>query len=406
MSSQERKVYRVAVVGGGFAGASAYRVLKDRDNVEVMVYDRLAFREFTPSILRALVHPEHSSFILKSTVGWTAWKAENVVSVEHDAIIGNEGSIPFDFCIVSTGSAYDAPIKASAKSTTVENRKEEIFEWHRRIVASEQIVIVGGGTVGVELAAEIASVFPTKNVTIITSKDNLLDGTPESAQAYAAKFMQSNGVRLIFNEKVDIPENSGDPTIVKSFKLSDGSTIEADLVFKCIGFHPNNEIISEKNYPRALINNKLHVDNKLRLIGSECVYAVGDVAMIPDEETPKTVLPATWSADAAAENVLAAINSLNGVPDSQKRYPAMRMANVMCISLYSRDGIFIMDDWLVVTGFFAAFMKWFLETFGVMVMRGNFIAIGFMEFAAVATLHLANVGHTIKRWITRCTRRE
>ncbi|KNC69552.1 hypothetical protein SARC_17936, partial [Sphaeroforma arctica JP610] len=78
----------------------------------------------------------------------------------------------------------------------------------------------------------------------------------------------------------------------------------------------------EPGFSSFIAQNKLHVDHLLRVVSSDNVYAVGDVAVIPGESCDKTVLPATWSADAAAKNVLRVIDH-----SDEKLYPSMRMPN-------------------------------------------------------------------------------
>ncbi|KNC83052.1 hypothetical protein SARC_04670 [Sphaeroforma arctica JP610] len=70
------------------------------------------------------------------------------------------------------------------------------------------------------------------------------------------------------------------------------------------------------------------------------------------------------------------------------------------------DGALLFDDWLVLTGLIAAFVKWFLETFGVMVMRGNCIAIKVMDAAQYTTLTIANAGHRANSCLSGWCRRK
>lgn len=83
---------------------------------------------------------------------------------------------------------------------------------------SEKVVIIGGGPVGVELAGEIAADFPQKSVTIIHSRDQLID------DRLSQKFLKKihNGVKdlkinTILGEKVNIDDLS----VSKSMWLND-----------------------------------------------------------------------------------------------------------------------------------------------------------------------------------------
>jgi NADH dehydrogenase FAD-containing subunit len=46
---------RLAIIGGGFCGAMLAREFKRRKDVEVMLFDRKSYFEFTPGILKWLI---------------------------------------------------------------------------------------------------------------------------------------------------------------------------------------------------------------------------------------------------------------------------------------------------------------------------------------------------------------
>jgi cation diffusion facilitator CzcD-associated flavoprotein CzcO len=65
-------------------------------------------------------------------------------------------TIQFDFCVLCTGASYAAPIKSPMEAAaTVEQRRRQYKDTHEQLAAAQSVVVVGGGFVGVELAAEI-----------------------------------------------------------------------------------------------------------------------------------------------------------------------------------------------------------------------------------------------------------
>ncbi|KAG1679928.1 hypothetical protein FOA52_006992 [Chlamydomonas sp. UWO 241] len=82
-------------------------------------------------------------------------------------------------------------------------RTAELHAAADRLKAADSVAVVGGGTVGVELAAEIAGRFGgTKAVTLITSQSRLLDRLPPAAGAYAERWLRARGVTLLFGARV------------------------------------------------------------------------------------------------------------------------------------------------------------------------------------------------------------
>lgn len=67
-----------------------------------------------------------------------------------------------------------------------------------------RILVIGGGTVGVELAAELCEHFPSKEIVIVHSGEHLLNrnNTPTRAVQHATTFLTSRGVKLILSERV------------------------------------------------------------------------------------------------------------------------------------------------------------------------------------------------------------
>jgi hypothetical protein len=74
---------------------------------------------------------------------------------------GARESVGFDHLILATGSAYAPPIKAPVGSQLrLDERLQALHEGARALQVAPSVVVVGGGLVGVELAAEIVTHYP------------------------------------------------------------------------------------------------------------------------------------------------------------------------------------------------------------------------------------------------------
>lgn len=96
-----------------------------------------------------------------------------VVGVSKNSVKVASGEIiPFEFLAVATGTSSSLPSKLS--SLDKHGSCEELRATQEKIMNAENIAVVGGGAVGVELVTDIKSWYPEKKVTMIHSKDRLV----------------------------------------------------------------------------------------------------------------------------------------------------------------------------------------------------------------------------------------
>lgn len=129
---------------------------------------------------------------------------------------------------------------------------------------ARQVVIVGGGYVGLEAAAVLAKAG--KSVTVVEAQTRLLARVagPEVSDFYRAVH-EAHGVRILLEAQVEALE--GD-TRVTAVRLADGRTLPADLVIAGIGLVPSVA-------PLGL--DAVEVDGHCRTLLPN-VYAIGDCA--------------------------------------------------------------------------------------------------------------------------------
>jgi NADH dehydrogenase FAD-containing subunit len=67
---------------------------------------------------------------------------------------------------------------------------------NERVKGAKRVLIVGGGSLGVELAGEILTDHPTVKVTLVQSQDTLLPDMPPKAGAAALWWLQKHGCEV------------------------------------------------------------------------------------------------------------------------------------------------------------------------------------------------------------------
>ncbi len=212
-----------------------------------------------------------------------------VISIAPDGVQvhGRNEPIPFDYLVIATGSSYAFPGKVaeteSSKAIDLYNALRE------KIVKANQILIIGGGPVGVELAGEIGTDFPEKEVTIVHSQPTLLTPNVYKEKIYRStqEQLEKLNVKIILNDRVELPKQLHLNYIEgkKSYVTEKSRTnITADLTFVCTGARVNNKSLLSSPL-KSKINQqtgRIIVNNYLQVDGFENIFAIGDIC---DKET-------------------------------------------------------------------------------------------------------------------------
>ncbi len=219
-----------------------------------------------------------------------------VTSISPDGVQvhGRKELIPFDYLVIATGSSYAFPGKVAEAETS---KAIDLYNTLReKIVKSQQILIIGGGPVGIELAGEIGTDFPEKEVTLVHSHPTLLEPNIFKEKIYrrTQEELEKLNIKLILNDRIELP-NSPNLNYIEGKKnyvtQKTRTNITADLTFVCTGARTNtksllNGPLKSKLNPqtgRLIVNNYLQVD------GFENIFAIGDIC---DKETKLAYLAA------------------------------------------------------------------------------------------------------------------
>jgi NADH dehydrogenase FAD-containing subunit len=248
------------------------------------------------------------------------------------------------------------------------------------VLRARRILILGGGAVGVELAAEIVDYFPTKQVTLLDAQSSLVPNFPRAVADYAHQWLLERGVDLILGEKLQSWNDT-------SCALQDGTVLQADIVYVCFGNRPNSQLISTSRTTAALstgtsekfmLNGRRNVmvDSTLRVQGGPIqdgsIFACGDVASPPSNDE-KQALQAEIQGKAAARNIILA--AMPSSSQNKYRYPediagSGQMPLVFVLTLGRSDGVLGFNK-LCLPGPLAAVFKFILEYTKVLHMLGK-----------------------------------
>jgi NADH dehydrogenase FAD-containing subunit len=344
---------KVVIVGGGFCGSLVAKRLHSHHDIESTLIDSKPYFEYYPSLAKMLFKP---SYLEKITVPFTSFLDESqvvtapMVSVTPECVLTADATFPYDALVLSPGIQYPIFLK-SKKSVATIRSGAELAALHDSVAKAKSVVIIGGGLIGTELAAEFATRMPELKVTMVHVMPRLLERNSLSVSRYALRFLEDRGVSVIFGEKV--VSHHG-----QTFTTDAGREISADLGFWCAGIKADpsflegfsEEVVGEHGY--------LVVDEHLRLKGYPKVFVGGDLVGISEE---KNAAHANTHAGVIIENIRRMQQKKSLVSYRSRHEP-------VDISLGSWDGIIIVPPFVLV-GFIPGIVKQAVEKIAVARLR-------------------------------------
>ena len=270
----------IVIIGGGIAGTRVAQDLSkfSKKGLDIKLIDRKEYFEVPYATLRGIIEPDTTGKTLRKKYQDflnVEFILGNVINVSAEKIRLEDGrEFTFDIAIIATGSSYRSfPIpKPPDVMVRMKDRENQFQEENQKLLNAQNILIIGGGTVGIELAGDIAYSYPEKNITLIESLPRLLNNFKARASKIAKKLLEKMGVSVIFNEFIEKHMNE------KGLWISQKSNnlYPADLVYFCVGISPNTSFL-KLYFPNSVDDNeRIKVNDKLQQGGNKNIFVIGD----------------------------------------------------------------------------------------------------------------------------------
>lgn len=379
----ERK--RVVIVGGGFGGLTLAKKLR-KSGMQVVLIDKHNYHQFQPLIYQvASAGMEQSSIsfpfrkIFQRRGDFFFRKAE-AMSIDKEAktLTTSIGDISYDYLVLCAGAttnyygnahimAAAMPMKSVVQATAIRNAILTGFETavveESEAVRQEllNIVIVGGGATGVELAGVISEmkrdVLPRDypdldsslvSIYLIQGAGRLLPAMAPESSAAAERYLREMGVDVILNKLV---------TDYKDHKLimADGSAIATRTVIWVSGITG----VRLGGIDDAMLGKggRIIVDAYNQVPGCDGVFAIGDQAIMTADESypnghPQLAQVAIQQGKLLASNLKRIENGEGPKPFHYKNFGTMatvgRNKAVAELKLFNTQGFMAWVLWLVV----------------------------------------------------------
>jgi 3-phenylpropionate/trans-cinnamate dioxygenase ferredoxin reductase subunit len=205
---------------------------------------------------------------------------ERVVGIsraEKQIEIASGGNLSYDSLVLAVGASNRKLPVAGADLDGVlylRSLAEAIFI-KKRIEEAQQIVVVGGGFIGLELASVACDLG--KSVTVVEALPRVMARVVAPViSEFFRELHTSRGVKILCGATVT--EIRGADDRVNEVVISDGSACPADLVLVGIGVVPNTELARDAG---LAISNGVAVDEYLQTADTD-IYAIGDCAEYPN----------------------------------------------------------------------------------------------------------------------------
>lgn len=276
--------HRIAIIGGGYVGAELAKSLDDV--AEVTLIEQNSHFVHAPAMVRAVVDPvileraliPYDGLLKRGRV--VRGVAQSISETEVTLASGE--TIAADQIVVATGSSNAVPFKPNGED--IEGLRAANAQIHAKLVAADTVAIVGAGAVGTELAGEITYAFPEKSVHLISSEPSLFPHHPAKLGRELTAKLKASGVSLTFGTRADNLQSLTKP-YAGTLSLSNGTKIEADLIFPVIGSKATSTLLQA--LPGAEIGqaDRIKTDAWLRPSQLSNVFAAGDAAETGDAMT-------------------------------------------------------------------------------------------------------------------------
>lgn len=199
-----------------------------------------------------------------------------VTEINGDSVTLTDGTqLEADYIVVATGSSNGGAFKPAGDN--IDDFRAVVTDLSAKVKAAKTITIVGAGTVGTEMAGEIIHAMPDKKITLISSEETLFPQMPAKFGASIQSKLEKSNVDVRFGVRVENLASLTDP-YTGSVTLSDGSTIDADLIIPAIGSRAVSEVLNTLPNVNMQRNGRADVDGYLRPSSYDNVFAAGDVA--------------------------------------------------------------------------------------------------------------------------------
>jgi NADH:ubiquinone reductase (H+-translocating) len=316
----------VVICGAGFGGLAGIKKLT-RAGLRVTLVDGHLYSTFQPLLYQVataglnpgdVAYPA-GGFARRYQAIYRRGDLTAIDSASRSVKLGNGRELTYDYLIVATGvSASYYGLKGAAEHTfglytrtdAIALRDHLMAGFERLSVDSGDlnVTVVGGGATGVELAGTLAELRATVLSATFPDVDpgrvhvRLVEMSPSLLGPFDEKLREYAKAQLIGRD-VDVRLSTEIAEVTdKQVHLADGEDLPSDITVWAAGVAAS-QAVAGWGLPQGK-HGRIVVGPDLRVQGQDRIFAVGDIAINPDDPTPQLAQPALQMGRHAAEQIV------------------------------------------------------------------------------------------------------
>jgi len=305
---------RIVIAGGGFAGLKLAKALR-KSSYQVVLLDKNNYHQFQPLFYQvataglepsAITFPLRKIFQEQKDIHFRVASLEQV-DAENQTVVTDIGELHYDYLVLAIGARtnyfgnlnlrrHAISMKSLTEAINLRNTILGNFELAlnepdpERAASLLNIVIVGGGPTGVELAGALAEMkkyilpkdypeldFTNMQIHLLEASPKVLNGYSDGSSRKGKEYLERLGVKVLLD------------TFVKDYdghlaELANGDTLRTETLIWAAGVR-GNEV--HGLHPDAFgRGSRLLVDEFNRLAENPHIFVIGDLALMASEDYP------------------------------------------------------------------------------------------------------------------------
>ncbi|POR52959.1 3-phenylpropionate/trans-cinnamate dioxygenase ferredoxin reductase subunit [Paraburkholderia eburnea] len=315
----------VVVIGGGQAAGWVVKTLRQEGYAGrlVMIADETHLPYERPPLSKAVLAGEADIETVRiarpdefAALNIEAWQPDCATSIDraNRTVTTRSGrELKYDRLVIATGGAARKLPASVAKSAHVTYLRtlDEAMALGERLRRSQRVLVVGGGWIGLEVAATARKLGV--EATVIEGAPRLCARSlPNEVSQFLLDLHRANGVDIRLNAQLVSLDDHGDGVRAA---FADGSTLDADFAVAGIGLAPHTAIAEAAGLD---VQDGIVVDEFGQTSDSD-IFACGDVANHPNAWLKRRVRLESWAN--AQNQAIAAAKAVLGVKTPYAEIP-------------------------------------------------------------------------------------